>query len=287
LWTYCTASAQSKQLFCRDLFIRDFTDKQGKKLTDPALTDDTESIFVQLATCKILLRHRHPEVLVALKNDHLVQQSSKNNGIHKISTDLSQQLVEKRIYFLLSGCVELLSETEKDKVRIFLQIEQLNDRSIAYEGVLEMPRQTYQHRLERKEKLRAFIEKEILRLPPPPSNTLTYGYSAGVLAGAGVTYIGLSTAMRIRKDWKHYHTFYPTDPQHKYPENNKQYIENQYFAIGGGILSVVCGTLLVRRILHVRSFESSRRYSADVLLEQHKGWQSSVTHNGIGILLKF
>jgi hypothetical protein len=287
LWTYCTASAQSKQLFCRDLFIRDFTDKQGKKLTDPALTDDTESIFAQLAACKILLRHRHPDILVALKNDHLVHQSSKNHCMDKISSDLSQQLIEKRIYFLLSGCVEELSATEKDKIRIFFQIEQLNDRSIAYEGVLEMPRRTYQHRVERKEKLRTFIEKEILRLPPAPSNALTYGYSAGVLAGAGVTYIGLSTAMRIRKDWKHYHRLYPTDPQNKYPENNKQYIKNQYFMIGGGILSVVCGTLLVRRILHVRSFESSRRYAADVLSDKHNGWQSSINHNGIGIVLKF
>jgi hypothetical protein len=284
LWTNCTAFAQSKQLFCRDLFIRDFTDKYGKKLTDPALTDDTESLFAQLATCKILLRHRHPDVLVAFKNDHLVRQNANNGCIERISDDLSQKLIEKRIYFLLSGCVEQMPANENDKVRIFFQIEQLNDRSIAYEGVLEMPRRTYQHRSERKEKLRAFIEKEILRLPPSPSNLPTYGYSLGVLAGAGVTYIGLSTAAHIRKDWGNYHTLYP---QNNYPENNRKYIENQYIAIGGGLLFVACGTLMIRRMLYVRSFSDNRRYSADVLFDPNKGWQPSITHHGIGITYKF
>jgi hypothetical protein len=287
LGTHCTTFAQSKQLFCRDLFIRDFTDKHGKKLTDPALTDDTESLFAQLATCKILLRHRYPEVLVALKNDHLVRQNNNNSCIDRISDDLSQKLVEKHIYHLLSGCVEPLPTNENDKVRIFFQIEQLNDRSIAYEGVLEMPRRTYQHRSERKEKLRAFIEKEILRLPPPPSNMPIYTYSAGVLAGAGVTYIGLSTAARIRKDWSNYHTLYPTDPQNNYPQKNRKYIENQYFAIGGGLISFVCGTMLIRRILYARSFSADRRYSADVLLVPNKGWQPSITNNGIGITFRF
>jgi hypothetical protein len=287
LWTYCTCFAQSKQFFCRDLFIRDFTDKHGKKLTDPALTDDTESLFAQLATCKILLRHRHPDVLVAFKNDHLVRQSANNGCIERISDDLSQKLIEKRIYFLLSGCVEQMPSNENDKVRIFFQIEQLNDRSIAYEGVLEMPRQTYQHRSERKEKLRAFIEKEILRLPPLPSNTPIYGYSAGVLAGAGVTYIGLSAAARIRKDWGDYHTLHPTDPQNNYPQNNRKYIENQYIAISGGLLSLVCGTMLIRRIIYVRSFPESRHYSADVLFDPNKGWQPSVTNNGIGLTYRF
>jgi hypothetical protein len=282
-----TAFAQSKQLFCRDLFIRDFTDKNGKKLTDPALTDDTESLFAQLATCKILLRHRHPEVLVALKNEHLVQQNNNNSCIDRVSDDLSQKLVEKRVYFLLSGCVEQIPANENDKVRLFFQIEQLNNKSIAYEGVLEMPLRTYQHRSERKEKLRAFIEKEILRLPPPPPNLPTYTHSAGVLAGACVTYIGLSTAARIRKDWTNYYALHPTDPQNDYPQKNRKYIENQYIAIGGGLLSLVCGTMLIRRIYDVRSFSANRRYSAEVLFDSNKGLQAAITNNGIGIIYRF
>jgi hypothetical protein len=287
LWAHCTTFAQSQPLFCRDLFIRDFTDQHGKKLTDPALTDDTESLFAQLAVCKILLRHRYPEILVALKNDHLVRQNANNSCIPRISDDLSQKLIEKRIYFLLSGCVQQIPVNENDKVRIFFQIQQLNDKSIAYEGVLEMPQRTYQHRSERKEKLRAFIEKEILRLSPLPSNLPTYAYSAGILAGAGVTYIGFSTAARIRKDWGNYHVLYPTDPQNNYPENNRKYIENQYITIGGGLLSLVCGTMMIRRMLYVRSLANSRRYSADIWFAPDKGWQPSFTNHGIGITYKF
>jgi hypothetical protein len=150
-----------------------------------------------------------------------------------------------------------------------------------------MPRQTYQHRSERKEKLRAFIEKEILRLPPLPSNTPIYGYSAGVLAGAGVTYIGLSAAAHIRKDWSDYHALHPTDPQNNYPQNNRKYIENQYIAISGGLLSLVCGTMLIRRIIYVRSFPESRHYTVDVLFDPNKGWHPSVTNNGIGLTYRF
>jgi hypothetical protein len=287
LWTPHALFAQSKQPFCRDLLIRDFTDKHGKKLADPALTDDTESLFAQLAACKILLRHRYPDILVALKNDHLVRQAATNSCIYRISDDLSQKLKEQGIFYVLSGCVEPFAVGETEKVRVFFQIEQLMDRSISYEGFLEMPRSTYQHRGDRKDKLRVFIEKDLLRLPPPPSNVPIYGYSAGVLAGAGITYLGLSTANQIRKDWVDYHALHPTDPKNSYPENNKKYIGNQYIAIGGGVLSLVCGTLLMRKVTYKRSFSARRRYSAEVLFDLDKGWQPSISSNGIGITFKF
>ncbi|MEN9609932.1 MAG: hypothetical protein RLZZ628_746 [Bacteroidota bacterium] len=286
-WMPYDLFAQAKQPFCQDLLIRDFTDKHGKKLADPALTDDTESLFAQLAACKILLRHRYPDILVALKNDHLVRQTSSNTCIYRISDDLSQKLKEQGIFYLLSGCVEPFAVGENEKVRVFFQIEQLMDRSISYEGVLEMPRSTYQHRGERKEKLRIFIEKEILRLPPPPSNVPIYGYSAGVVAGAGITYLSLSTAAQIQKDWVDYHALHPTDPKNSYPENNRKYIENQYIAIGGGVLSLVCGALLVHKLTYKRSFSARRRYSADVLFDVQKGWQPFVSNHGIGVTWRF
>jgi hypothetical protein len=279
--------AQSKQPFCRDLFVRDFTDKHGKKLSDPALTDDTETLFSQLATCKIILRHRRPDILVALKNDHIVRQPSTNSCIYRISDDLNQKLMEKGVFYLLSGCVEQPPTAENDKVRIFFQIEQLMDRSISYEGVLEMPRRIYQHRLERKEKLRAFIETEILRLPPMPSVVPLYAYSAGALAGVGVTTFGLCTAYKIRKDWTHYHEITPTDPLGNYPEKNKQYIDNQYIAIAGGLLTVTCGTLLIHKMMRRNAFSHRRRYLVQTPFELEKGWTPTVSNDGIGIKFKF
>jgi hypothetical protein len=279
------AQAKNRLVFCQNLFIQDYTDTQGRKLPDPALTDDTESIFKELLACKPILRQRSPAILVDIKNEQVARQGMSFSCRQKVSDELCQQLREKQIYHLYYGCVE--ESPNMDKVRIHVMLEQLSDRSIVSQGTLELSRYQYNHRVERKEHLQLFLEREILRLPPPISKRPIYLSGSGALIGAGVTTYQLISAYQLRQEWLKIYAQNPTDPKKLYAQQDKQYLKKQYVAIGSGALTLLCGSIFWHHLMRQRRVLVQHRS----VVKNHHPYEFtpslSLSSQGVGLTWQF
>jgi hypothetical protein len=220
--------------FCQKLFIRDFTDKNGKKWEDPSLRDDVESIFNATNAAKLLLYKEHPNIVVLFKNER---------HLKEVSNQMVEQLLQKGVAYLLSGVCE---QGQNDIVSLQLNIRGLQNNATEYAGTLQMPQSVFSNRTERNLKLKQFIEYNVLKLSPPLSKTPLYLLGTGVGLGLGALTVGTLSSINRRNDWQTYYAASPTDPQGKFIQERQKFRTTTAIAVAGGIVATTCGVLLLR-----------------------------------------
>jgi hypothetical protein len=219
---------------CFKIYVWDFADKDGKKLTDQSISEDFEQAFASESECKLVTKKTSPEIAVAIKNERLSQLPDK------ISELLSKKFVENGIQRVLLAKVN--ESPASNKIEIGIRIIDLSDKHTAYSGNFFISREEYYGNKEKRNlKIKEFVGREILK--KETGITKGYYYGAGTVVGAGGLAYGLLGALSIKSDWQAYQLTSPTDVNNRYNTDNSNYKTKQYFAIGGAVLAATCGYL--------------------------------------------
>jgi FlgO protein len=229
---------------CRDIYVWDFVDNNGKRLSDANVQSDMELALSSYSECRVFEQKTNSDLEVAKKNERL---STKSDAL---SESLSKKLSEKGIKHVMFGTV-----TEKNSdVMVDLKILSVNTKNAVYTGVFTMNRNDfYGNRAKRRDAFKDFIINKILKKPSPVKLIVPV---ITTIAGAGVVAYGLLKTGSTKSDWQ---TAFDKNPFDKalYDTQNKTYKTNQYIAIGGGVVMAVGAFLLVKKIAERKKYSQS------------------------------
>jgi hypothetical protein len=229
---------------CRDIYVWDFVDNTGKRLSDANVQTDMELALSSCSECRVFEQKTNADLEVAKKNERL---SSKSDAL---SESLSKKLSEKGIKNVMFGTV-----TEKNSdVELDLKILSVNTKNAVYTGTFTMNRNDfYGNRTKRREAFTDFIINKILKKPSPVKLVVPV---ITTIVGAGVVAYGLLQKGTVKTDWQ---TAFDKNPFDKalYDEQNKKYKTNQYIAAGGGVVMAVGAFLLVKKIAERKKYSQS------------------------------
>jgi hypothetical protein len=263
---------------CRDIYVWDFVDNTGKRLSDANVQTDMEIALSSCSECRVFEQKTNSDLEVAKKNERL---STKSDAL---SESLSKKLSEKGIKHVMFGTV---SEKNSDVIVDF-KILSVNTKNAVYTGVFTMNRNDfYGNRTQRRDAFKDFIINKILKKPSPVKLIVPV---ITTIAGAGVVAYGLLKTGSIKSDWQ---TAFDKNPFDKalYDTQNKTYKTNQYIAIGGGVVMAVGAFLLVKKIAERKKYSQSTGLTEALPKSKPKfifePIVSSESNIGLGVGLRF
>jgi hypothetical protein len=229
---------------CRDIYVWDFLDNNGKRLSDANVQVDMEVALSSCSECRVFEQKTNSDLEVAKKNERL---SSKSD---RLSEPLIKKLSEKGIKNVMFGTV-----TEKNSdVEIDLKIVSVATKNTVYTGIFTMNRNDfYGNRTKRRDAFKDFITQKILQKPSPVKLIVPV---ITTVAGLGIVGYGLLKNSGIKSDWQAAFDKNPFDKA-LYDDQNKKYKTNQYIAIGGGVVAAIGTYLLIKKIGERKKYSQS------------------------------
>ena len=262
---------------CRDIYVWDFQDNAGKKLSDNDATTDMEMALSACSDCRVFEQKANSDLEVTKKNERL---SSKSD---RLSETLIKKLSEKGIKHIMFSTV-----TEKNSnVDVDIKIFSSTTKNAVYSGVLTMNRNDfYGNRTKRRDVFKDFIINNILKKPSPVKLIVPIVVT---LAGAGAVGYGLLQKGSVKSDWQAALDKDPFDKANAYTDQNSKYKTNQYIAVGGGVVMAVGAFLLVKKIKERKKYNQSTALTEALpkpkfIIEPIIPTQSNI---GLGIGLRF
>jgi hypothetical protein len=271
LLSACDFVAAQATIAYENLFIRDFTDKNGKKWDDPSLREDVEALFYATNASRVLLYEANPNIVVLFKNER---------HLKELSAQTVEQLSQKGVSYLLSGVCD---KSYTDVVQLQFNIRSLKNNATEYAGTLQMSPNTFNNRMERNLKLKEFIEYNILKMSPPRSKIPLYGFGAGAGIGLGALAVGTASSISRRNDWRAYFDKSPTDPQGRFLQERQKFRTTTAIAIAGGVVATSCGILFLREMKR----RGKGRMSSISAVPQKTQFVPQMGQDGFGIAMKF
>ena len=262
---------------CRDIYVWDFQDNAGKKLSDNDATTDMEMALSACSDCRVFEQKANSDLEVTKKNERL---SSKSD---RLSETLIKKLSEKGIKHIMFSTV-----TEKNSnVDVDIKIFSSTTKNTVYSGVLTMNRNDfYGNRTKRRDVFKDFIINNILKKPSPVKLIVPIVVT---LAGAGAVGYGLLQKGSVKSDWQAALDKDPFDKANAYTDQNSKYKTNQYIAVGGGVVMAVGAFLLIKKIKERKKYNQSTGLTEALpkpkfMIEPLVSTQS---YNSLGIALRF
>lgn len=236
---------------CRDIYVWDFQDNAGKKLSDNDATTDMELALSACSDCRVFEQKANPDLAVAIKNERLSTKSPLP------SEALINKFKEKGIKHILFGTVT--ENSGNNTIVLEIKIYDLGSKNTAYIGSLNFDKNDFvNNRSKRRETFKEYIQKQILQ--KASSGKLALPIFITSIGTVALVY-GLIKKSGIKSDWETAIKKDPFDKAKTYSGQNTKYKTNQYIATGGGIVMAVGTFLLIKKIAERKKYNRNNGLS--------------------------